>query len=246
MNHSGRSDKSDGGMSTSSTSTTGSTSSEDSGVADVTSPRSLTSSMGKMSLSHSHSSTDLDNPSSSYPSPRRSSAGLSNLDYKQQDERDVMKYAHITNEYVRLSDVIDRMHPQQMKEFLKRNLHKKEQKKIIAMSLLFPRQTFPHSERLHCVRCHKEYDPHEKSNCIIRHPNACVVKSSQDKQGANFRCRACGNDFRLNHMNFYNETVNSHLSGFCYSGKHTANPREVKYHSAVRTCEETGCVEYYV
>merc|ERR1712038_167377 len=117
------------------------------------------------------------------------------------------------------SEVIDKMDPAQVKQFLKQNLQKKEQKKIIAMSLLFPRQKFPQPQRVHCVRCHKEYDSSEQHDaaCVIRHPNPCVMKTAQDKLGSNFRCRACGQDFRINNMNFYNEAVNSHLAGYCYS-----------------------------
>lgn len=202
--------------------------------------------MGRMSLSHSQShSDDLDK---CYQSPRRASTGVPNLEYKTPDQRDLMKNAHITNEFVRLSEVIDKMDPAQVKEFLKQQIKKKEQKKIIAMSLLFPRQKFPQVQKVHCVRCHKEYTSSEQhdAECVIRHPNPCVMKTSQDSLGSNFRCRACGQDFRIKNMNFYNETVNSHLAGYCYSGRHTANPLEVNYHSSVRTCEESGCVEYYV
>ena len=238
LNHSGRSVSST--TSTSSDVSDSSTGSDDSGVSD------MTSSMSSMSMSHSYSSEADMSSYSSIPSPRRSSVGISNMEYSLPDERDVMKYAHITNEHVRLNEVIDRMDPEQLKAILKKNLKRKEQKNIIAMSMLFPRKNYPQIQRVHCVRCHKEYEVQNNHNCVIRHPNACVLKTSQDTQGANFRCRACGQDFRLNNMFFYNESVNSHLSGFCYSGSHTHDPRQVKYHSAIRTCEETGCVEYYV
>ncbi len=162
------------------------------------------------------------------------------------EERNRIKCAHISNEHVRLTEVLDALEPQQIMDILKYRLKKKDSKSIVALSVLLPRATYPPIEHAHCARCHRKFSPHEHSNCLVRHPNASVIKVSQDKQGADFLCRSCNKQFRLNHMYFYNESVNSYLSGFCFNGKHTVSPKDVCFHGAVKSCEENGCVELYV
>ena len=169
-------------------------------------------------------------------------------DKRRKDERQksIVKSAHISNEYVRLRELLDAMSPEQLLEEIKVKLDKKDSKAIVALSVLLPRKHFPPVDHLHCIRCHKKFRPSENTNCIMKHPTSKVVKISQDKNGADFRCLSCSTTFRLNQMYFYNEDVNSYLSGFCYSEKHTTNPGEVSYAGAMKTCEENGCVEFYV
>ena len=162
------------------------------------------------------------------------------------DEWNIVKSAHISNEYVRLSELLDHMQPQQVVDVLRKRLRKRDSKAIVALSVLLPRSKFPPIENLHCVRCHKSFDPQENSHCVIRHPNTSVIKRKEDAHGATFHCRACSCDFHLAHMYFYNESVNSYLTGFCFSGKHTTNTRLVEFQGAIKTCEENGCVEFYV
>ena len=165
---------------------------------------------------------------------------------KQERQKSIVKSAHISNEYVRLKELLDAMSPEQLVEEIKVKLDKKDSKAIVALSVLLPRKHFPPVDHLHCIRCHKTFRPSENTNCIMKHPTSKVVKTGQDKKGADFKCLSCSTTFRLNQMYFYNEDVNSYLSGFCYSGKHTTNPEEVSYTGAVKTCEENGCVEFYV
>ena len=161
-------------------------------------------------------------------------------------EKTLIKRAHISNEYLRLSDLLRSNSSKKIVGILEEKLHKKDSKTIVALSVLLPRSEFPPTGSLHCARCHKNFNPKNGSQCMIRHPNSAVTKISQDANGTGFRCRACNTDFRLSMMNFYNEHVNSYLAGCCYSGSHTENPCQVAYEGAVRTCEENGCVEFYV
>ena len=154
--------------------------------------------------------------------------------------------SHISNEYVRLTELLDGMRAQELKDLIQRRLRKRDTNSIVALSVLFPRSSFPPVRHLHCVRCHRNYDPSEKTNCTQRHPNGRVGKVSENTHGATFHCSACGADFRLNKMFFYDEEVNSYMTGLCYHGEHTTNPHDVDYSAAARTCEENGCIEFYV
>merc|ERR1712048_1454018 len=108
----------------------------------------------------------------------------------------------------------------------------------------------------HCVRCHKNYDHNSSSTvlnkCRIPHPQNMVVKLESNSIGNDFKCLACKKTFRLPlAMDYYEESTNSILAGFCYDGSHTNNPSEVEYNSnshngTAKTCEENGCVEFYV
>ncbi len=191
----------------------------------------------------SASSSDLD-PSDSASSTDSSTDHVTKkLD---ESEASIIKSAHISNEHLRLTELLDAMTPDQLMDEIRTKLDKKDSKFVVALSVLLPRKHFPPVDHLHCVRCHKKFRPFENSNCVVKHPTAKVMKIGRDKHGGEFKCNACGVSFYLNQMFFYNEDVNSYLSGFCYSGKHTTNPKEVSYTTAVRTCEETGCVEFYV
>ncbi|KAK2191361.1 hypothetical protein NP493_53g03029 [Ridgeia piscesae] len=154
--------------------------------------------------------------------------------------------SHISNEYVRLTELLDSMHAEEVKDLIERRLDKRDTNSIVALSILFPRASFPPVRHLHCVRCHRNYDPTQKTNCTQRHPNGRVRKVGENMHGATFHCSACDADFRLNKMFFYDENVNSYMTGLCYHGSHTTNPHEVDYSAAARTCEENGCVEFYV
>lgn len=160
----------------------------------------------------------------------------------------VVRNAHISNDYVRLTELVADMDPRKLKEILQRRLKKKDSKIVVALSLLLPRTAFPPIKNVHCVRCHRNYDPKSSavSTCTLKHPNSHVDKRSQDSNGANFRCRSCRKEFRLIKMYFYDENVNSFMTGFCFQGNHTTDPLEVRYGGAYKTCEEIGCVEFYV
>merc|ERR1739838_218100 len=101
----------------------------------------------------------------------------------------------------------------------------------------------------HCLRCHKSYNPNERSRCHAPHPESMVSMVGQDEDGTDFVCRCCKSGFRLFKMDFYEESTNSLLTGHCYSGYHTSDPAQVKYMDrggCAMTCNENGCVEFYV
>jgi len=104
-------------------------------------------------------------------------------------------------------------------------------------------------EFLHCVRCHKEFNPNENGRCNMPHPQSMVYVVGQDEEGTDFICRCCKSGFRLFKMDFYEESTNSLLTGHCYSGQHTTDSNRVKYLNKggiAKSCAENGCVEFYV
>ena len=124
------------------------------------------------------------------------------IDRRKEEEREksIIKSAHISNEYVRLKELLDAMSPEQILEEIKMKLDKRDSKAIVALSVLLPRKHFPPVDHLHCIRCHKKFRPSENGNCIMKHPTVKVIKLGQDKQGADFKCIACATTFRLNQM----------------------------------------------
>ncbi|CAH1772510.1 unnamed protein product [Owenia fusiformis] len=167
---------------------------------------------------------------------------------KSQMDISTIKYAHISNECVRLTDLLQDMDGETLKQTLLKCLYDGDRKCVIALGVLFPRHASVPPQHGHCVRCHRKFKLNEETHCIIRHPTSKVEIRTQDKEGTNFRCKACGADFRLHKMAFYDETINSYMAGFCFNGKHTVNPMEVRYssNSAIATCEENGCIQSIV
>lgn len=105
----------------------------------------------------------------------------------------------------------------------------------------------------HCQRCHKSYSIGTASNagkrCLLPHPTNMVVAIRRDQTGTDFACLCCRSEFRLPKMAFYEAGVNSMLTGYCYRGEHTNDEDDIdfRYHGgAALTCEEAGCIEYFV
>ena len=105
----------------------------------------------------------------------------------------------------------------------------------------------------HCIRCHKNYDTNSTSainKCQIPHPQEMVVKlQPENDSNSDFQCLACNKTFNLVHMNYYEEKTNAIIAGFCFDGSHTNVSSKVKYRNSggtAKTCEENGCVEFYV
>jgi len=105
----------------------------------------------------------------------------------------------------------------------------------------------------HCVRCHKVFDPSSSSpaemRCVLPHPTKSVVPIKRDQFGTDFACLCCRTEFRLPKMAFYEAGVNSMLTGFCFIGHHTTDENDIDYQQdggAALSCEEAGCIEYFV
>ncbi|XP_064642377.1 uncharacterized protein LOC135496793 [Lineus longissimus] len=167
-------------------------------------------------------------------------------DEKQKRDRNMVKLAHISNEYARLTELLDVINPYELREALKRMLQSKDPKLVVALTTLLPRRAYPVPTVAHCARCHKTYNPKLTSNCVLRHPNSKVTKIRENQDGASFRCSACNRDFTIVKMHFYDEAINSYLSGLCFQGRHTTNPREVAFGGAAKSCDVMGCLECYV
>jgi len=108
-------------------------------------------------------------------------------------------------------------------------------------------------EKSHCARCHKSYNPNSSSNaemrCLLPHPTNMVVALGRDANGTNFVCLCCRTEFKLPKMTFYEAGVNSMLTGYCFVGQHTSNLKSIDYQDkggAALSCEEAGCIEFFV
>ena len=155
----------------------------------------------------------------------------------------------LTNEHTRLTSVINNIDPKRLHNYLKRKLKQKDSNTISALGTLLPKRKFK-GETLHCVRCHKEYDPkHGDKNCVLFHKEDDVMKISEDESGADFGCEKCGNVFRLEGKWKYKQSSNKkHNCGPCFSGKHTVCTDDVIYEpeGLSKTCEDHGCIVFYV
>lgn len=172
-----------------------------------------------------------------------------NVTKQSKDKRTGLPPAEIlSNEAVRLRKYLEKADAKNLKKVLEKLLKSKDPRSIDAMTKLFPSSKFK-SDAAHCVRCHKDFNPNEPGRCILPHPEKMVTKVSQDSIGADFECRCCNAEFRLIQMDFYEESTNALLTGHCYSGTHTTDPNSVDYRSVggcAKSCEEFGCIEFYV
>nr|CAB3262798.1 uncharacterized protein LOC100183384 [Phallusia mammillata] len=160
----------------------------------------------------------------------------------------IPKVESLINDAVRIDEYLEGCSAKELKRILREKLDSKDPKCIKALSVLIP-DTVAKQVMSHCVRCHKSYNPNERGRCFLPHPESMVYKLGQDNEGANFQCQCCKTGFRLLKMDFYEESTNSLLTGHCYSGHHTTNPESVDYRiseGAAKSCEENGCVEFYV
>ena len=155
----------------------------------------------------------------------------------------------ITNEHTRLTAVINNIDPKRLHNYLKRKLKQRDNGTIAALGALLPKKKFK-GETLHCVRCHKEYDPrHGDKKCELFHRRDDVMKISEDELGADFACERCGSVFRLDGKWKYKESSNKkHKCGACFTGVHTVSTDEVQYEpqGLSKTCEDYGCIVFYV
>ncbi|CAG5080532.1 Oidioi.mRNA.OKI2018_I69.PAR.g9633.t1.cds [Oikopleura dioica] len=108
-------------------------------------------------------------------------------------------------------------------------------------------------EKSHCARCHKSFNPNSSSNaemrCLLPHPTNMVIALGRDQNGTNFVCLCCRTEFKLPKMTFYEAGVNSMLTGYCFRGQHTSKSKSIDYQDkggAALSCEEAGCIEFFV
>lgn len=108
-------------------------------------------------------------------------------------------------------------------------------------------------EHTHCARCHKTFDPLSGSNaekrCLLPHPTKMVIPIRRDGDGTHFVCLCCRTEFKLPKMTFYEAGVNSMLTGYCFIGQHTSDEDDIDYQydgGAALSCEEAGCIEFFV
>lgn len=153
-------------------------------------------------------------------------------------------------EYNRLRSVLKTIDPVKLHAILTHSLKAKDPGTIMALGTLLPKSKFT-ADTVHCVRCHKEYDPHYgKKRCTLYHPEKEVWKVAQNTQGTNFKCSLCSAAFTLKGVCDYKiSSANEQDCGVCFEGFHTPDPNEVSYQSsggAAQCCEDKGCIVFYV
>lgn len=152
-------------------------------------------------------------------------------------------------EYHRLRGVLKTIDPLKLHAILKHNLKTKDPEVITALGTLLPKSKFT-ADTVHCVRCHKEYDPHYgRKRCTLYHPEKNVWKISHNSQGANFKCGVCSTLFTLEGAGDYKlSNATEQNCGVCFDGVHTPDPDEVSYQptGAAQCCEDKGCIVFYV
>ena len=152
-------------------------------------------------------------------------------------------------EYHRLKSVLKTIDPNKLLGILKHSLKTKDSETISALGTLLPKSKFT-ADTVHCVRCHKEYDPHYgRKRCTLYHPEKEVWKISQDSRGANFKCGLCSTLFTLKGVWDYKLSTAGEVDcGICFDGVHTPDPDEVSYQpsGAAQCCEDKGCIVFYV
>ena len=152
-------------------------------------------------------------------------------------------------EHTRVSTLLDNIDPKRLHSYLKKKAKQKDRTAISALSILLPKNKFD-VETTHCVRCHKEFDPkHGEKLCILFHRERDVTKISENETGADFGCERCGTVFRLEGRFEYKRKLNKkQFCGACFIGEHTFRKEDVNYEpeGLAKTCEDHGCIVFYV
>ena len=168
---------------------------------------------------------------------------------QQKGHRNNLSEGEMEREYHRLRDVLKTIDPLKLHAILKHSLKSKDHETIRALGTLLPKSKFT-ADTVHCVRCHKEYDPHYgRKRCTLPHPEKDVWKISQNSQGATFKCGSCSTLFTLKGAWDYKLNIMTEQNcGVCFDGFHTPDPDEVSYQpsGAALCCEEKGCIVFYV
>ncbi|XP_032222800.2 uncharacterized protein LOC116604476 [Nematostella vectensis] len=153
----------------------------------------------------------------------------------------------LQSEYSRLRLVLSHIDPYKLHSALRCQLKRRNKDVVRALGLLLPQESYT-TDTIHCVRCHKEYNPsYGNTRCELPHPPGAIVRLSQDAEGADYSCTVCGHEYRLIGCWDVKLNIEKH-SGMCYIGTHTPKVEEVCYvpTGPARTCEDKGCIEFYV
>ena len=155
----------------------------------------------------------------------------------------------LSHDHSRLTTVLNSIDPKRLHNYLKRKLEQKDSTTIQALGTLLPKKRFK-GETLHCVRCHKEYDPkHGEKTCELYHQKDDVMTISEDEMGADFACERCGSVFRIEGKWKYKESLNKKYNcGPCFTGVHTISTDEIlqENNGISKSCEDYGCIVFYV
>lgn len=151
---------------------------------------------------------------------------------------------NIDLECKRLESILEYIDPYKLHSIMKHKLRKKNTHAILALGELLPKRKFS-GETIHCVRCHKEYSPQfDKKDCFLNHPRNQFTVTHQKDKTAYIRCTACKKEYWVQQQ----DDINSINIGHCYVGKHTSSLDVDAYfpYGAAESCEDRGCIEFYV
>lgn len=161
------------------------------------------------------------------------------------------RYASNTNvntnvelEYNRLESILHHIDPFKLHSIMKRQLRKKKPQTILALGKLLPKERYS-GETVHCVRCHKEYSSQfNKKDCYLSHPKSKLTTTCLEGSTAYIKCSVCKKEYWVQKQN----DMSGVNIGHCYVGKHTSCPDDIVYTplGAAQSCEDRGCIEFYV
>ncbi|XP_031559537.1 uncharacterized protein LOC116295762 [Actinia tenebrosa] len=153
----------------------------------------------------------------------------------------------LISECIRLQSVLKNIDPFLLRSLLLHQLEKKDARTILTLGKLFPTKIYP-LDTIHCVRCHNEYNPFTgRMGCKVTHPINAIARLCQNDQLACYSCAVCKKEYWVNILEDDVSKVINHL-GYCFVGTHSPTVDEVSYfpQGAAKSCEDMGCIEFYV
>ena len=153
----------------------------------------------------------------------------------------------VSSECRRLQIVVKNTDPFLLRSLLLDQLQKQDSRTIATLSKLFPKTNYPLAT-IHCVRCHHDYSQSSgKQHCKVQHPIQAITRLCQIDQLACYTCGVCKKEYWVNILEDDKSLVINHL-GYCFVGTHSPNVDDVSYYpqGAAKSCEDMGCIEFYV
>lgn len=153
----------------------------------------------------------------------------------------------LSSERIRLQNVLKNIDPFLLRSLMLHQLGKKDTRTIVTLGKLFPKKRYP-LDTIHCVRCHNEYNPYNgRMRCKVTHPINAIARLCQKDQLACYSCGVCKKVYWVNILEDDVSQVINHL-GYCFVGTHSPSVDDVSYFplGAAKSCEDMGCIEFYV
>lgn len=153
----------------------------------------------------------------------------------------------LSSECIRLQTVLKNIDPFLLRSLMLHQLGKKDARTISTLGKMFPKKKYP-LNTIHCVRCHNDYHPFTGGmHCKVTHPVNAIARLCQKDQLACYRCGVCKKVYWVNILEDDVSRIINHL-GYCFLGTHSPTANDVSYFplGPAKTCEDMGCIEFYV